>query len=109
MTAAFLLLRRGGVTWGVAQGEVHGLARRGRGFEVSVGAGRLSADEILGLATDLRLHPAGAVLRRFWPEAARALAVHAARPVVLIDPAAPPAALLATAPAAPPEGDPDGR
>ncbi len=76
---AFLLLRRGGATWAVAQPEVRGLARRGGAFEVTVAAGALTADEVLGVATGLRLLPVGAVLRRFWPEAARGLGVHGCR------------------------------
>jgi hypothetical protein len=111
---AFLVLRRGGATWAVAQPEVRGLVRRhgeaGRGgvgdsgaggggaFEVTVAGGPLAADEVLGVASGLRLHPAGPVLRRFWPEAARGLAVHGARPLVLIDPSAPPQSLLAASP-----------
>jgi hypothetical protein len=66
-------------------------------FEVATTAGALAADELLGVTTELRLHPPGAVLRRYWPEAARGLAVHGALPLVLIDAAAPPAALRATA------------
>jgi len=53
---------------------------------------------VLGVATGLRLLPAGAVLRRFWPEAACGLGVHGALPLVLIDPLSPPRSLLAGAP-----------
>jgi hypothetical protein len=99
--AAFLLLRRGGAIWAVAQPEVRGVARRGGALEVRVAAGVLTADEVLGVATGLRLLPAGAVLRRFWPEAARGLGVHGALPLVLIDPISPPRSLLAAAPGRP--------
>jgi hypothetical protein len=95
VSEAFLVLRRGGATWAVAHPEVLGLWRHGGGFEVRVAAGALAADEVLGVASGLRLHPAGPVLRRFWPEAARGLAVHGALPLVLIDPASPPRSLLA--------------
>jgi hypothetical protein len=95
VSAGFLVLRRGGAAWAVAQPAVQGLARRGAGYEVKVAAGALAADEVLGVTADLRVHPAGGVLRRFWPEAACGLAVHDALPVVLIDPEAPPRALLA--------------
>jgi hypothetical protein len=91
----FLVVRRGGATWAVAHQEVRGLARRGAGFEVTVAVGALTADEVLGVTADLRLHPAGGVLRRFWPEAARGLAVHGTLPLVLIDALAPPRSLLA--------------
>ncbi len=94
-----LVLRRDGATWGVAHGDVRGLGRgAGGGFEVTVAAGALAADEILGVAALASPPlPAGPVLRRFWPEAARGLAVHGTLPLVLIDPAAPPAALRAGA------------
>jgi hypothetical protein len=97
----FLVLRRDGATWAVAQPEVQGLRRRGGAFEVRVAAGALIADEVLGVATALRLLPAGAVLRRFWPEAARGLGVHGALPLVLIDPSSPPGSLRAAAPGRP--------
>ena len=97
MSSGFLVLRRGGAAWAVAQPAVEGLARRGTGYEVKVAAGALAADEVLVVTADLRVHPAGGVLRRFWPEAACGLAVHEALPMVLIDPQAPPRALLAEA------------
>jgi hypothetical protein len=110
VSGGFLVVRRGGATWAVAHQEVRGLARRGAAVEVTVAAGALAADEVLGVTTDLRLHPAGSVLRRFWPETARALAVHGTLPLVLIDPLAPPRSLLAeppaSAPSTPEEGNP---
>jgi hypothetical protein len=96
VSGGFLVLRRDGATWAVAHPEVLGLARRGGGFEVTVAAGTLAADEVLGVTAELRCHPAGRVLRRFWPEAAQGLAVHGELPVVLIDPQAPPRSLMAT-------------
>ncbi|HEV3075528.1 MAG TPA: hypothetical protein VHB47_13995 [Thermoanaerobaculia bacterium] len=100
MSDGFLVVRRGGATWAVAHEEVRGLARRGAAVEVTVAAGALAADEVLGVTADLRLHPAGGVLRRFWPEAARGLAVHGTLPLVLIDGLAPPRSLLAEPPPA---------
>jgi len=94
VSGGFLVLRGGGAAWAVAQREVRGLARRrGGGYEGTVAAGVLAADEVLGVAAELRCLPAGLVLRRFWPEAARGLAVHGELPLVLIDPLAPPRAL----------------
>jgi hypothetical protein len=90
-----LVLRRGGATWALPWQEVRGLARRAGGLEVLVAAGALAADEVLGVIPGLHLHPAGAALGRFWPEAARGLAVHGSAPLVLIDASAPPRALLA--------------
>jgi hypothetical protein len=101
VSGGFLVVRRGGATWAVAHQEVRGLARRGAAVEVTVAAGTLAADEVLGVTADLRLHPAGGVLRRFWPEVARGLAVHGTLPLVLIDGLAPPRSLLAEPPAAP--------
>lgn len=98
MSGGYLVVRRGGATWAVANQEVLGLVRRGAAFEVRVAAGALTADEVLGVTTSLRLHPAGGVLRRFWPEAARGLAIHAKLPLVLIDALAPPRSLLAVTP-----------
>jgi hypothetical protein len=89
----FLVLRRGGATWALAWQEVRGVARRRGVFAVRMAAGVLAADEVLGVTTNLRLHPAGGALGRFWPEAARGLAVHENTPLVLIDPSAPPRAL----------------
>ncbi len=106
MSGGFLVVRRGGATWAVAHQEVRGLARRGAAFEVTVAAGALAADEVLGVAADLRLHPTGGVLRRYWPEAARALAVHGALPLILIDALAPPRSLLAESPAPTPAPPP---
>jgi hypothetical protein len=96
VNGGFLVLRRDGATWAVAHPDVRGLARRGGGFEVTVAAGTLAADEVLGVTADLRCQPPGRVLRRFWPEAARGLAVHGELPLVLIDPFAPPRSLLVT-------------
>jgi len=98
VNGGFLVVRRGGATWAVAHQEVQGLAGRGAGFVVRVAAGALAADEVLGVTVGLRLHPAGGVLRRFWPEAARGLAVHGTLPLVLIDALAPPRALLEVEP-----------
>lgn len=126
--SAFLVLRRGGAHWALPWQEVRGVARHGTGgggggagsagagggsgdpdgsaekgavaggFEVRVAAGCLAADEVLGVVPEMRLHPAGAALRRFWPEAVRGLAVHGRAPVVLIDPQAPPRQLLTEGP-----------
>lgn len=97
MSAGYLVMRRGGLTWAIAHQDVRGLARRGAGFEVTVAAGALAADEVLGVVADLRLQPPGGVLRRFWPEAAHGIGVHDALPLVLIDPQAPPPSLRAPA------------
>jgi hypothetical protein len=89
----FLLLRRAGGVWGIANEAVEGLSRAGGTYRIAVGAEALAADEILGVVEDLRVRPAAPALRRFWPEASVGVAVHAGVPVMLVDPRRPPAAL----------------
>jgi hypothetical protein len=101
--SGFLLLRRGGGLWGLANAEVRGIARRDGGFRVATSGGELAADEVLGVA-DLEVRPA-ALLGRFWPEAAAGLAVVGREPLVVLDPRHPPRALRA--PAAGPRADED--
>jgi hypothetical protein len=89
----FLLLRRGGGLWGIANSAVDGLARRGADYRITIDGGALAADEILGVVEDLRVWPLAPMVSRFWPEPAAGLAVHGREPVVVVDPARPPAAL----------------
>ena len=42
------------------------------------------------IVTDHALASTGAVMRRYWPRSCAGLAVYAGRPVVVIDPVAPP-------------------
>jgi hypothetical protein len=91
----YLLLRRGGVLWGIDNAAVAGLTRRSGGaYQISLGdAVPLSADEILCVVDDLRVLPASAALRRFWPGACdgvAGLAVHGEQPLVVVDPKRPP-------------------
>ena len=89
----FLLLRRGGNLWGIANAAVDGLGRQGMDYRIAVGGSNLRADEILGVVEELRVWPLAPVVRRFWPEPAAGLAVHGREPVVVVDPGHPPAAL----------------
>jgi hypothetical protein len=89
----FLLLRRAGGLWGVANGAVLGLARWGADFRIAVDGGALIADEILGVVEDLVVRPMAPVVGRFWPEASAGWAVHAETPLVVVDPSRPPSAL----------------
>jgi hypothetical protein len=89
----YLLLRRAGGVWGIANSAVDGLSRRGAGYRIAIGDGALAADEVLGVVADLRVRPAAPVIRRFWPEALAGVAVHGDLPVVVVDPGHPPAAL----------------
>jgi len=89
----FLLLRRAGGVWGIANAAVEGLRVRGGGYRIAAAGGALAADEILGVVEHLTVRPATAVLRRFWAEAPAGLAVHERLPVVVVDPRRLPAAL----------------
>jgi hypothetical protein len=98
----FLLLRRGGGLWGIANASVLGLARRdGGGFEVTVDAGALVADEILGVVAELAVRRAAPVVRRFWPEASAGVAMYEEVPLVVVDPDRPPQVLRADLPTLP--------
>jgi hypothetical protein len=89
----FLLMRRAGGLWGIANEAVDGLRRDGTEYRIAVGAETLAADEIVGVVETLNVRPAAA-LRRFWPEAAAGMAVHGGLPVLVVDPRRLPAALL---------------
>ena len=90
----YLLLRRGGVLWGIDNTAVVGLTRQGGSYRISLGdAVPLSADEILCVVDGLRVLPPSAALRRFWPgasEGVAGLAVHGEQPLVVVDPRRPP-------------------
>jgi hypothetical protein len=94
VSRGFLLLRRAGGVWGIANAAVEGLARRGADFRVTAGGASLVADEVLGVVEDLAVRPPAPVVRRFWPEAAAGLAVHGGLPLVVVDPDRPPRALI---------------
>lgn len=102
-SGGYLLLRRGGVLWGIDNTAVVGLTRQGETFRIRIGniadsadlggETALSADEILCVVDDLRVQPAAAALRRFWPGVAPSvtgLAVHGEQPLVIVDPRRPP-------------------
>lgn len=93
--SGYLLLRRGGVLWGIDNTAVAGLTRRGSAYKIDIGGSAeasLSADEILCVVDDLRVQPTSAALRRFWPVSAgvAGLAVHGELPLVIVDPRQPP-------------------
>jgi len=88
----YLLLRRGGVLWGIDNTAVAGLSRRGAAYDISLSGTTLSADEILCVVDGLRVQPTSAALRRFWPVSAgvAGLAVHGEQPLVIVNPRQPP-------------------
>lgn len=87
-----LLLRRAGHLWALDNGAVHSVERRegaAGGHRVRVGPGgsyELTADHVVGVARDLAVRPAGAVLERYWTEPAGGLAVLGTTPLVVVDP-----------------------
>lgn len=90
-----LLIRRGGILWGVAQARVRSVSRPeepGGAFRLRVADLELAADEIVGVADGVPIYPA-AVVASFWSEAAGGLAVHGGTPFVVVDPERPPACL----------------
>ena len=111
-----LVLERDGQLWAVPGAAVERLARgdgrvtvrlaAGAGPDGGAGAGRdgdgqhgeaggeLAADRLLAVAGGLAVVPAPAALGRFWNERTVGLALFERRPVVVIDPARPPRALL---------------
>ncbi|HYG65476.1 MAG TPA: hypothetical protein VEL74_23040 [Thermoanaerobaculia bacterium] len=93
--SGFLLMRRGGSLWGIANSAVAGLERQdGGAYRIAAGAepALLVADEILGVVPELRVWQSP-VTRRFWPEPFRGLSIHGRQPVVVVDPGHPPVAL----------------
>lgn len=91
---ALLLLRRGASFWGVARDQVRGLDASGGAVRVNLTTTSLWADEVLGLPPDLEVRPAGPLLRRFWQQRCRGVAVHGGVPLVVVDTEHPPRALL---------------
>lgn len=89
----YLLVRRGGVLWGVSNGAVEGLSRQGACYRLAVGGAELGVDEVVGVVPDLAVWPVTGAMRRFWPDTAGGLAVYSEVPLVIVDPAQPPSAL----------------
>jgi hypothetical protein len=89
----FLLVRRDGVLWGVSNGAVEKLSRRGASFLLAVGGVELGVDEVVGVVPELAVWPVASALLRFWPDVAGGLAVHAEAPLLIIDPLRLPRAL----------------
>lgn len=91
-----LVVRRAGTLFGVVHGDVRDVTRvesGGGGYRVRLsgaarqGSEELTADELVGVVDDLPVWPAGGVMDRYWSEPARGLTVHAAVPMVVVDPA----------------------
>lgn len=89
----YLVVRRDGVLWGVSNGAVEGVTRRGASFRLAIGGAQLGVDEVVGVVPELEVWPITGALLRFWPEMAGGLAVHAQGPLVIVDPRRLPQAL----------------
>jgi hypothetical protein len=92
--AVILLVRRGATLWGVPREQVRGLDASAGGVRVALPSVNLVADEVVGLIRDLEVRPVGAMVRRYWHERCRGLAVHDGLPLVVVDADHPPRALL---------------
>ena len=89
----FLILRRGGVLWGIDNAAVAGLTRRADRFRIDVGGQPLSADDILCVVDGLIVRPLAAAVRRFCPglaDGVAGMAVHGEQPLLVVDPRKPP-------------------
>jgi len=95
---SYLLLRRGGGVWGVANESVLGVGRQDREYHIQIlsqtGAAQLLADEVLGVVDALEVWPLAGVLHRFWRGSSRGMAVHGGFPILVVDPDRPPSTLL---------------
>lgn len=90
-----LLLRRDGILWGIVQSAVRSVGRPDDhgGYRLQVGEQEIEADEVVGVAEGVPVHPSGGVMARFWSEPAGGLAVHGDTPLVVVDPERPPSFL----------------
>jgi hypothetical protein len=113
----YLLLRRQGGVWGVANHLVTSLGRsaggdgvggNGAAYRVGTAAEPLAADEILGVAADLDVRRPARAVARWWPEGSDGCALWSGLPVAVIDPRHPPRALRLAATSAEGEAGGDG-
>jgi hypothetical protein len=96
----FLILRRGGVLWGIDNAAVAGLTRRTDQYRIDIGidiggdrSRALAADDILCVVDGLSVRPVAGVVRRFCPgvaEGVAGMAVHGEQPLLVVDPKQPP-------------------
>lgn len=89
----YLLLRRGGVLWGIDNAAVAALTRRDQGYRIATAEQALAADEILCVVEDLAVRPIAPGVRRLWPgtgAGVAGMAVHGELPLLVVDPRQPP-------------------
>ncbi len=94
MSGGFFLLRRSGSLWAAPESAVAGIERTARGVRLRlVEGGALEADQVSAVDRDLPVRALGAVMRAWWNQPVRGLAVYRGEPCVVIDTARPPLAL----------------
>jgi hypothetical protein len=96
-----VLLRRGSTAWGLAHDAVTGFSPRAGAIAITVPGATILADRVLGVARQVRVRPAGQILRHFWGHPCLGTALVEGLPLVVVDPTAPPEELLGN------EGDSD--
>ena len=94
MSGGFVVLRRSGGVWALPDGAVLAIGRRGAGLRLETTGRALLADEVIALAQPFAVRRTGGVLAALWRQPCAGVAVFAGTPVVVIDPLAPPQALL---------------
>ncbi len=95
---SYLLFHRGGGLWGIESGRVARVGPGGSALRVELAAGSLAlaADRVEGVVEGLAVRPLSTALRTFWPEEGIGVALHAGRPVILLDPLHLPLPLVAS-------------
>ncbi len=113
-SGSYLLFHRDGGLWGIDSGRVARIGpgrgghagptseadaeSRGETLRVELAggtSGALAADRVEGVVAGLAVRPLGSALRTFWPEGGIGVALHAGRPVILLDPLHLPLPLIA--------------
>jgi hypothetical protein len=111
--ASYLLFHHGGGLWGIESAQVARIGPGGAALRVELTPGAasgavshasgatagpvaLAADRVEGVVEGLAVRPMSTALRTFWPEEGIGVALHAGRPVVLLDPLHLPLPLVAS-------------
>jgi hypothetical protein len=89
-----VLMRRGGTAWALPHADVQGFVPRAGGIAIAFSGATVLADQVQGVARQVRLRPVGIILRRYWKRSCLGTALVDGMPVIVIDPGAPPEELL---------------
>jgi len=93
MSLAWMVIRKQGCVWAVPSSRIGRIASSDSGCILEVGEHRLDADAVLTTLRTLDVAPVGDFLASMVAEGCSGLGVWNKRPVVVIDPDNPPAAL----------------